>query len=264
MILKDKNQKLIACCNGVKGWEIGREKIFLPFQKNQKGKVRGLSHTCFPFGKIETEPYSEMPKHGYLRQVSCSSETSGAGESVQTIDFFPGNKSLRADMFENFPWQYLVVYRYKLLEKGFQFSCSITNKGKIAYTLPEIREPMPLSFGWHPYFRLPISQAILQAKEDSFVKELDNYRGTDRLPCFSNIELATSNSGTLKMSLSGFDSDYSWIYLWSEEPKGLTDDFVCVEPVYGDPETFGTEKGQFLDFGQTKEFAVKLTFEPLS
>ena len=53
--------------------------------------------------------------------------------------------------------------------------------------------------------------------------------------------------------------DCTHIVIWSDNPRS----YVCVEPIFGKPGTFGKPEGRWIDPGERIECTVRLDFGPI-
>lgn len=204
---------------------------------------RGESHWCFPnFGTPPRD--SGQPKHGRLRQIELRCPTYRESNSVTfgELHLERGIQNPVADV--------AVQVRTVVSTEAVRSTLRVVN-------LSNKRTPILPAF--HPYFAVPkdglevvggIRQllAVGAARADVVCDEPSVFKYAG--PVFIRL----NNIGCVKLHPS---DGCQYLVLWSDQPES----YVCVEPVWGKPGTFGTEEGHWLEHGQHVEYSVTMRFE---
>lgn len=208
-------------------WKESGRDIFFPQQKLE-GSVRGRSHLCFPnYG-----PADGLPQHGPLRDLeSCSTSVYDATVARMVFENIIVLKTMIS-----------IAVHVSLREKGFSHTIEASHVSGPS---------LPVNGGFHPYFFSP-------SVEDTKVVGMTNgltvfehtidsdFAGEDMvLPMTEYVLIINSQVGTVMMTPGRLfrETPSSKIVIWRGK-KGSP--YLCVEPVLGMPETYGTEKCSML------------------
>jgi len=196
------------------------EDIIFPHHFIGSLKTRGGIPVCFPFFGVPTEKFSQLPKHGWLRNQQLAL-INGTDHSVSLTGH-------NGHLTEVYPWQ---------LE--YTVTASITDTDGLLFKLEAtrlddgIKEPAPVNPGFHPYF------------SNLGKSELVCCDGTSKFVPAQKIHVIDLGSKKVKMTLSGDFNENSQFVLWSDVEK-----YFCVEPILGDPQHFDTPRGKNLEIGE--------------
>lgn len=191
--------------------------------KNLDENVRGGIPILFPNAglipeEINTEKMKNLKQHGFARNLSWDYETKTNGfkeilkSGLVTKDIYP------------YDFELVIEGRFEE-NNSFSLIQTILNNGEV---------DMPVSSGFHPYFKVPsqkkkdikfnfnggkiIEQQIEKWANGEFVS-IDNSNPP--------LQIEIPSLGTLVLSIS---KEYQKIWVWSQPDK----DFICIEPVMRD------------------------------
>ncbi|MFT3711528.1 MAG: aldose epimerase [Archangium sp.] len=183
--------------------------------------VRGGVPVLFPFaGKPPAG--STLPQHGFARRMAWSAEAVGE-EVVCTLH---DDATTRAA----WPFEFELVQRVGLSESALSLSWTFENRSAA---------PMPLHFGLHPYFRVPVASKSRVHVSGTVGEAYDNKAGVTRV-----VESVDFGQGEVDLHFSsrtpgsklergdGTSLELSWsrqfdtLVVWTLPEAG----FVCVEP----------------------------------
>ncbi len=223
-------------------WQYKEHMILGPTSMVRVGdelKARGESHWCYPnFGTPPPE-LAIFGKHGPFRKMLLKPEY---GETYQFASFTSssGGKS---------------EVSYNLGLDGLDARFSFIHLG------PEHRPILP---AFHPYFQVPTGlrmrltvrmgdQELCWAGNagscSGVSKEARVYERDDKL-----VEVTIDTVGKVTLDLP---DDCTHIVVWSDYPCS----YVCVEPIFGKPGTFGKPEGRWIEPGERIECNVRLDFQ---
>ncbi|TSC70933.1 MAG: hypothetical protein CEO12_58 [Parcubacteria group bacterium Gr01-1014_46] len=211
-------------------------------------KLRGETHWCYPnFGSVPEGANFNYPKHGHLRNVVLDIERL-YDDSAQF--YLPSNRTgnsteVRVD---------LGVHNW-----GVSTWLSAINRGD---------ERVPMLVGSHPYFVVPEDglEVWVNGKLEAEVVRL----GAGLLQSagvFSKARILPRFGGRVAVNLKGLGEVHlglhdhcSHIVIWSD----CRAEYICVEPVFGEPGEFGTEEGNWLSKNESTFCQVDFNFKPRS
>ncbi len=215
-------------------WQWREHFILGPARKVLVGgemKERGETHWCYPnFGPIREPKYaSTFPQHGLLRSTV-----------LETLS----HNGMHARFYAPSPaWgQGLSISTFVLtgLSASVQMGLSVTNNSK---------QRLPVLPALHPYFQTP-KEGLRVVVGGVCVAEI--LKGLSR--GISSPAWAIKRTGDIFVELCGIgvvelrpSQDCTHIVIWSDAP----DEYVCVEPVFGTPMSYGTPGGRWLRPGRT-------------
>jgi galactose mutarotase-like enzyme len=211
--------------------------------------VRGGIPVLFPYaGRLKDELFvpagTRMKQHGFGRNKAWAvREKTAAAVRLRLQQ----DDETRAQ----YPYDYDVEYGVTLLPRGIQVELLVENRG---------RAPLPVSPGWHPYFRCP---APAKAQVTSDVAGLDTSQLTDArefdfgivAPAAGRARFEVPGIGGLRIS---FSPAMRHLQLWSQPGK----DFVCLEPFWGPNDTVNTDRRAEVPPGQARDFWMRIEAEP--
>lgn len=202
-------------------------------------KSRGGIPICFPFFGKSVKNFSELPRHGWLR----NEELELLEESEAHVVFGGKNKPLK-----HYPW----VFEYRVSvfvdsKNGLQliFGARRLSDGQFF--------PAPINPAFHPYFNNFGSQIVVTGKESisKFGKEAKKIKPASSVFLYSGRWIT-------EMKLGGDFNESSCLVLWSDSP----DEYFCVEPVLACPELLEKPiEMRALDIGEQVE--IECIFRPI-
>ena len=220
----------------ITGWRCGdRELVYLDLERflDPAQSVRGGFPVLFPItGGL---PDNKLPlpqgtftlsQHGFARQLPWQMEAlaDGRGVALELSD--------TPETLEAYPFQFLLRMEVRLAPEALEISTTITNRSA---------EPMPFSFGLHPYFNLSSLEGVrfeglpAECLNHLTMAPADTAEQMQRLA--SGIDLLVRPTGpvrlvdeaagaTLELQLT---HPFDLVVLWTEPPRPM----VCIEPWSG-------------------------------
>jgi galactose mutarotase-like enzyme len=149
-----------------------------------------------------------------------------------------------------FPYEYEADYRVTALARGVEVRLIVQNTGG---------RPVPLSPGWHPYFRCPaaLKSNVTGNVEGFTADKLGDEREFDfglLPPPSARTQFRIPELGRLNID---FSKAMKHMQFWSLPGK----DFVCLEPFYGPNNTINTEARLDVPVGHSEELWVRIELE---
>jgi galactose mutarotase-like enzyme len=212
--------------------------------------VRGGIPILFPFaGKLEDERFlpagTRMRQHGFARNKPWTvREQRPDGLRLGLVQ----DDETRAQ----YPYEYDVEYGVHVLPRGLQVELVVHNRGG---------QPLPVSPGWHPYFRCPA------ARKPEVTGDVPGLRPAERFtnarefdfgleaPVGGRARFDVPGLGGLRLS---FSPVMRHLQLWSQPGR----DFICLEPFYGPNDTVNTDRRMDVPPGQARDFWMRIEREP--
>jgi galactose mutarotase-like enzyme len=211
--------------------------------------VRGGIPILFPYaGKLVDEMFvpagTRMKQHGFGRNKAWAVREQ-RGDAVR-LGLLQDDETRG-----QYPYAYDAEYGVHLLARGLQVELIVHNRGE---------KPLPVSPGWHPYFRCP---AAAKARVTGDVPGLDTRQLTDEREF--DFGLAAPVSGRALFEVPGlgplrisFSPAMRHFQLWSQPGK----DFICLEPFHGPNNTVNTERRCDIPPGEARDFWMRIELEP--
>ena len=220
----------------ISGWRCGgREVVYLDLERflDPAQSVRGGFPVLFPItGGL---PDNQLPlpqgtftigQHGFARQLPWRMEAlaDGRGVSLELSD--------TPETRQSYPFPFKLRMEVRLAPGALEISTTVSNTGT---------EPMPFSFGLHPYFNLSSLEGVrveglpedclnhLTMEADSSAEQMQRLaQGIDLLVRPSGpVRLVDEAAGsTLELQLS---HPFDLVVLWTEPPRPM----ICIEPWSG-------------------------------
>lgn len=203
----------------------GKEILYLDEEtfKNSEVNVKGGVPILFPNAgqipdEIKFENLKNLKQHGFARDSKFNSE--------KTTDGFKENLISNSNTKEVYPYDFnLSLDCHFGKDNSFSIIQTVENTGE---------NEMPISSGFHPYFKVPSEQKNnikFNFKGGDFVEEQVAVWANGKAVSIENpntpLEVEIPGLGILVFNIS---KEYQRIWVWSQEGK----DFVCIEPVMRD------------------------------
>ena len=212
--------------------------------------VRGGIPILFPFaGKLEDERFlhagTRMKQHGFGRNQPWAVRTKSADALRLSL---VQDDETRAQ----YPYDFDVEYGVQLLPRGLQVELLVHNRGP---------KPLPVSPGWHPYFRCPAARKAEVTGDVSGFRPAEQFsdgREFDfglEAPANGRAHFDLPGLGGLRLS---FSPAMRHLQFWSQPGR----DFVCLEPFYGPNNTVNTDRRMDIAPGQARDFWMRIEREP--
>ncbi len=201
-----------------------------------KLKRRGETHWCFPnFGSVPEGIGFNHFKHGFLRNTLLEVEAS-IGEAVRF----------------KMPYKLSGIRRAKIetavsvLSTGFEARLEVTNYGG---------KPMPILPALHPYFAVP-EKGLSLAIGSNKMQASDVSAKSVTIERFDQpILVHLHGIGAVHVEVP---KQCSHVVVWSDKPSA----YICVEPIFGKPGTFGKDECKRLAPEGESQSQVSFYFEP--
>jgi len=189
--------------------------------------VRGGIPVLFPFASwLKDELFvpagTRMKQHGFGRNKPWK-------VTEQRDDLLRTLLVQDAVTATQYPYDYEAEATVFALARGIQVELLMRNTGM---------KPLPVSPGWHPYFRCPAAKKheVTGNCPGLAADKLTNDREFDfGLPAPSNSRTRFQIPDLDELSLS-FSPEMRHLQFWSQPGK----DFICIEPFYGPTNTINT------------------------
>ena len=220
----------------ISGWRCGgRELVYLDLERflDPAQSVRGGFPVLFPItGGL---PDNQLPlpqgtftlgQHGFARTLPWRMEplADGRGVALELSD--------TAETLQAYPFQFLLRMEVRLAPGALEIATTVSNRSG---------EPMPFSFGLHPYFNLSSLDGVrIEGLPEECLNHLtmapaDTAEQMDRLA--SGIDLLVRPTGPVRLvdGAAGTTLELQLIHpfdlvvLWTEPPRPM----VCIEPWSG-------------------------------
>ena len=184
-----------------------------------------------------------MKQHGFGRNKPWAVR-------AQRADFVRLELLQDAETRAQYPYNYEVDHGVQLLARGIEIELQTRATGASA---------LPLSPGWHPYFRCPAAQ---KARVTGDVAGLSaDQLGDDRefdfgleAPASGRARFEVPGLGALRLS---FSPALRHLQFWSQPGK----DFICIEPFYGPAGTVNTDRRLEVPAGRARELWMRIELE---
>jgi len=220
----------------ISGWRCGdREVVYLDLERflDPAQSVRGGFPVLFPItGGLPNNqlPLSQgsftLPQHGFARQLPWMMEplADGRGVLLQLTD--------TPETLQAYPFQFLLSMEVRLAPSALEISTTVTNRSQ---------EPMPFSFGLHPYFNLSSLDGVrFEGLPDQCLNHLNMAPAAtaEQMECLADgIDLLVRPSGPVRLvdEAAGASLELQLshpldlVVLWTEPPRPM----VCIEPWSG-------------------------------
>lgn len=220
----------------ISGWRCGgRELVYLDLERflDPAQSVRGGFPVLFPItGGL---PDNQLPlpqgtftigQHGFARTLPWRMEPLADGRGV-ALELSDTEETLKA-----YPFQFLLRMEVRLAPGALEIAITVSNRSG---------EPMPFSFGLHPYFNLSSLDGVrIEGLPEECLNHLtmapaDTAEQMDRLA--SGIDLLVRPTGPVRLvdGAAGTTLELQLIHpfdlvvLWTEPPRPM----VCIEPWSG-------------------------------
>jgi galactose mutarotase-like enzyme len=230
----------------------GRDVLFLDRATldDPTKNVRGGIPILFPFaGKLEDERFrpagTRMKQHGFARNKPWAVREQGADELRLGL---VQDEETRAQ----YPYEHDLESGVRLLPRGLQVELVVHNRDT---------RPLPVSPGWHPYFRCPAARKAEVTADvaglrpaEQFTNEREFDFGVEA-PVTGRARFELPGLGELRLS---FSPVMRHLQLWSQPGR----DFVCLEPFYGPNDTVNTDRRMEVPPGQARDFWMRIEVEP--
>jgi len=205
-------------------------------------RARGESHWCYPNFGTPPPTWATLGKHGPFRKILLHPHLGGTFQFANfTGDSRHGGERKKVS--------------YKLGTEGLIAKFSIDHSGKGM-------KRVPILPAFHPYFAVPRDGFWASMDHSCIARAVPKSGNYWNVSAQANIiertgDVAVELGGICRITLD-LPDDCTHIVIWSDDPSS----YVCVEPIFGKPGTFGKPEGRWIDPGERIECNVRLDFEP--
>jgi galactose mutarotase-like enzyme len=218
-------------------WRVnGQEMFYLDEERftHPELSVRGGNPILFPIcGNLPDNTYIynsktyNLKQHGFARELPWQATEQGTEGKASITVVLNSNESTRAV----YPFDFKVAFTYQIQGNSLEVRQEYTNLSS---------EPMPFSFGFHPYFAVQDKNQLeveipSTEYQDNQTKKTEPFNGKfdfnrDEIDAaFGKLSAksatVTDNSRKLKLALE-YDDIFSTLVFWTVKGK----DFYCLEP----------------------------------
>lgn len=210
--------------------------------------VRGGIPLLFPFaGRLADDRLaycgSVMKQHGFARNQPWRVVEQRAGFARLCLEDDAGTRAV-------YPHAFHLEHAVTLLPQGLQLSLLVHNKGDT---------PMPVSPGWHPYFRCA-SAARPQVQPRGVALDASRFSPEAEFdfgvtaPATGRVAFQVPELGRLELS---FSPEMRFLQCWGLPGR----DFICLEPFFGPNNTINTPARLELAPGQAHVFWMRIELD---
>lgn len=225
----------------------GRELLYLDEASvlDDTKSVRGGIPILFPFcGSLPDglliASGTRMKQHGFARDRAWTIAEQRAGYLRLTLDPDADSRAI-------YPWDFHLEQAITIVPGGLHIELLIKNNSD---------RPMPVSPGWHPYFKCPAAQ-----KKDiqTQIAGFDNSRFHDEgefnigivAPADGRSEHIVPGLGKIRITAA---PDMRHLQFWSIKGR----DFICIEPFTGAPNSINTEAAPLVQPGEARCYWMRI------
>ena len=245
MWLKNGDHSVLVSPQGgsILQWQWREHMILGPTRMVRVGdelKARGESHWCYPNFGTPPPTWAILGKHGPFRKILLEPHFGG---TFRYADFKGsgghGSAGMRVD--------------YNLGTEGLIAKMSVDHSGKKM-------QRVPILPAFHPYFAVPPDGLWVKMG-----KEVLCYFSPAVGPCGVSwkAQVIERKDQIIDVELQKVcmvriepSDDCTHIVIWSDDPSS----YICVEPIFGKPGTFGKLDGRWINPGERIECDVRLDF----
>lgn len=206
----------------------GKEILYMEEEtfQNRAVSVHGGIPILFPnAGPVESPNFPGLKEHGFAR-------TSSSWKAEINLTGFEETLLSDEEKYKSYPFDFKFSFEGKL-----EMNDSFTIIEKVENL--EEEKVLPLSFGIHPYFKVPKGQKNnikFNFDGGKLVEEQIGLWSNGEYICIDNpkakdssavVEVVIPDLGTLVIDAS---AEYKKIWVWSQPEK----DFICIEPMMRD------------------------------
>jgi galactose mutarotase-like enzyme len=207
--------------------------------------VRGGIPVLFPYaGKLVDEVFvpagTKMKQHGFGRNKPWAVKEARS-------DFARLALVQDAETKAQYPYDYEAEYSVQLLPRGLEVELLVHNVGS---------RPLPISPGWHPYFRCPAAEKgrvtgdVAGLTPDKLGDDREFDFGLEA-PAKGRASFDVPKLGRVRL---GFSPAMRHLQFWSQPGK----DFICLEPFFGPANTVNTERRLDVPPAQARDLAMRI------
>ncbi len=208
--------------------------------------IRGGIPVLFPMtGRLTEDRYQvqgegySMPVHGLVRNYPWEIRDTSFTDGAEIVVGMQSNEATK----KAFPFSFDVQFKYTLKGSTLSVEQTFTNRSD---------QDMPVSFGFHPYFRVKDKKgAKVSVDADTYknmvsgevmtAEEAPDFAGESEVGClYLDVrgDKAVLKADGYRVEV-GFARNYRHVLLWSLP----NEDFICVEPWTAKPDALNTEEG---------------------
>lgn len=207
----------------IRAWRTDKgHDVFFPQTVTKDMKGRGGAFVAAPvFGEVpDTQAWEgvNLPRHGTVRSLSSVKPVWCQGTQKSFTYTIPFSSPA-----PTFPWQYIV--QISITES--------TDDLHITHRVEVIRQincqnprPMPLSFGFHPYFATYGNKDVMvKYGREPLVSSADDLLTSQQYELDGRSTTFAVKGGVIVMNTFGYDQ----MNVWTDNPS----QYLCVEPILG-------------------------------
>lgn len=212
-MIKNSNATALVDTQGAKitRFQLGTRDILFPThvaETSEGLRERGGTFICYPYWGNRG---MNAPRHGYLRDFALPKVYQQGIAVIWANGLIKGSDHLAGDPYTSF-----VSVKSLVKPNGLEQEILIRNLSS---------DPMPINPGWHPYFMMPQSTALVSSGPDQAI--------IGATPGTQVAKKLKASGGVVTVFLPGlgnltvhYPSDFKSVVVWTDNPK-----YLCVEPV---------------------------------
>jgi hypothetical protein len=212
--------------------------VYHPFNHESNIQMRGGSHPCFPFFGPAPAPYSDVRRHGWLRDVD--------GTLVRYNDCLIKSYSYGVvGGTDSYPWEIVCNVEYRIIDNALLIYWIFTRQ------TDSIKEASPFNLGLHHYWVNPngIKSNIAECRNIAKGELMIDSR---KMRWESGVPVEMDIVGVGKVIMSMEADGENQIVIWSDH-----DGFSCVEQLVDDPDNLGKSYGLHLESIYVAKFKLE-------
>ncbi len=202
--------------------------------------VRGGIPLLFPFaGKLVDDTFAltgtRMKQHGFGRNRAWTVSERDGSSLRMTL-------AADADTRAQWPYAFTAHHSVMVIPRGLQLELTIVAGD----------QPLPVSPGWHPYFRITDKTAV--RGDVAGIDRLDDAREFDfgvPAPIDGRARFAVPGLGALAIDAA---PELRHLQVWTQPGKP----FLCIEPFFGPAGTLNTEERSWVPANAARTYWMRI------
>lgn len=196
------------------------------------------------FPNFGPPPSGSLPQHGFHREsVTTVFDTTHLPTNLRM------NFRFTKESLQIFPFKFEVLIVVTVFDGGFEYDVCMRN-------LEHDVRPIPFCLALHPYFATPYGVGRVRFANENAWSTGGPLDHSEYLPARNKYSIEIPGSGVVRVEHEGL-SKRGELVIWTDHAS-----YLCVEPVVGMYDEFGTSNGLWLPSGRTYRFRSTYSFTP--